>query len=234
MTGEDLKELRNKKGWTQDELASLAGVTKRSIINYEKSAIIPKSKANTFHFIFLDTYTDKELALDKLTVKEPLGYIKTKNGLTYEELPNGKFQVIVPKVPYKAYASFIEVYGDEYATKESFGTAYFTVEHPGKGNYVAFTVGNDSMNGGGINDTPNGAEVLGRELQRHHWKDGFNSTDYGWIIICETGMFHKDIEGPSNEGMITCQSRNPSLEYPDFEMSLNEVHTIWKVIKRSF
>lgn len=169
-----------------------------------------------------------------IAVNEPLGYIKNKNGLIYEELPDGRFWVEVPHVPYNAYASFIEVYGDEYAVKEHFGTKFYTVDHPGKGNYLSFRTRNDSMNGGGIFDTPSGADVLARELQKHHWKDGFRDSDYGWIIISHDGMFHKDIEGPDEQGYITCKSRNKSPEFSDFKMRLNDIHTIWKVTKRLF
>lgn len=183
----------------------------------------------------LEKYFDSfEQDPSSIKVNEPLGYIKNKNGLLYEELANGRFKVEVPHVPYNAYSSFIEVFGDEYATKEAFGTKIFTVDHPGKGQYISFTTKNESMNGGGINDTPGGADILGRLLQKHHWKDGFRDSIYGWIIICHDGMFHKDIEGPDNEGNVKCRSRNPSPEFPEFDLNLNEVHTIWKVIKRTF
>jgi len=167
-------------------------------------------------------------------VNEPTSYIKNKNGLNYEELTNGNWKVRVPKIPFHAYASFIEVYEDEYSSFEDFDFTDFTVDHPGKGKYFAFTTKNDSMNGGELNDTPSDSEVLARELQRHHWKDGFNSSDYGWIIVSLQGMMHKDIEGPDEKGYITCKSRNKSPEFPDFKLNLNEVHTIWKVIKRTF
>lgn len=171
---------------------------------------------------------------DKFIVKEPVSYIQNKNGLKYEELPNGKFRVKVPKVPFCAYASFIEVFEDEYDQYQSFDYTYFVVDHPGKGNYIAFTTKNDSMNGGNLNDTPGEAEVLGRELQRHHWIDGFKTTEYGWIIVSYQGMMHKDIEGPDGEGNILCKSRNPSPEFPEFKLKLEEIHSIWKVIKRTF
>ena len=90
------------------------------------------------------------------------------------------------------------------------------------------------MNGGGIYDTPGGAEVLGRRLGKHHWPDGFRPTDYGWIIVSRSGIFHKDIEDTDTPGQILCTSRNPSPEFSDFTLILDEVHSIWKVIKRMF
>lgn len=90
------------------------------------------------------------------------------------------------------------------------------------------------MNGGGIDDTPDKAKVLGRELQKHHWKDGFNHTKYGWIILCKQNIFHKDITDMDAQGNITLHSRNPSPEYSDFQLNLNNVYQIFKVIKRIF
>ncbi|MGG5486297.1 hypothetical protein [Gaetbulibacter sp. PBL-D1] len=243
MFKELLREYIDFKGFSQTEIAEIVGDSQQAVSDFLSKDGNPHKKTREKYFTklvgFKEFYNEKtskntnDIA-NNLYVNEPLSYIKNKNGLNYEELPNGKWLVKVPKVPYKAYASFIEVFEDEYRIKEAFGETYFTVDHPGKGRYFAFVVGNDSMNGGGINDTPNGAEVLGRELQRHHWKDGINDCDYGWIIISYDGMFHKDINGPNENGFIKCKSRNPSPEFPDFDLDLNTVHTIWKVIKRTF
>jgi hypothetical protein len=65
--------------------------------------------------------------------------------------------------------------------------------------------------------------------------DGFNPTLYGWIILSKHNVFHKDIIGLDKEnGTIICHSRNKSPEYSDFELDLNEVYQIFKVIKRTF
>ncbi|WP_262892121.1 XRE family transcriptional regulator [Aegicerativicinus sediminis] len=242
MNGKEIKRKRESLGLTQEEMGKLIGMSKNTIYNYENGGKIPSTKIPILVKFFNDRIEQGKFPIirtegespNDISVKDPLGFIKNKNGLNYEELPNGKWRVKVPKVPYRAYASFIEVFSDEYELHRSFSTTYFTVDHPGKGKYVAFTVGNDSMNGGGINDTPDGAEVLGRELQRHHWKDGFRDCEYGWIIVSSSGIMHKDIKGPDGNGTIICQSRNPSPEYHDFELELNDVHSIWKVIKRTF
>ena len=44
MTANDVKELRELLGLTQDELANKIGVTRNTIINYEKGGVIPASK----------------------------------------------------------------------------------------------------------------------------------------------------------------------------------------------
>lgn len=235
--GVDVKSIRKRLKLNQTDFGKLIGVSLRSVQAYEKGDTKPSAdvllkilELNTKN----DAHNNYDQPISNYPVNEPLSFIKNKNGLTFEELPNGKFLVEVPKIPYNAYASFIEVFGDEYAIKEMFETTVFTVDHPGKGNYLSFTVRNDSMNGGGIFDTPSGADVLGRLIQKHHWKDGFRPSEKGFIVISYNGIFHKDIEGPDLEGNITCKSRNKSPEFPDFKLNLNEVHTIWRVLKRTF
>ncbi|WP_127846162.1 XRE family transcriptional regulator [Psychroflexus aestuariivivens] len=228
--------LKNKKlkGYSWDDLSKdlpisgnglrLAfnrGSVKKEYLEVIKNIIFSKSEQNAQNT--QSVVSDKEV-----------NYIENNHGNKYVELPNGKYMIQAPKVPYKAYASFIEVFEDEYELHNTFGVSYFTVDKIGLGKYIAFNTGNDSMNGGGINDTPNGAEVLGRELGRHHWPDGFRPTDYGWIIVSKDGIFHKDIEDSDVEGKIICKSRNPSPEFPDFSLILDDVHSIWKVIKRTF
>lgn len=171
----------------------------------------------------------------KTTVHESKqAYITNKNGNVFKQLPDGSFDVEVPVIPFRAHASYIESL--ETATvQEDFETTVFKVDQVGLGNYRAFVVRGDSMNGGGIDDTKDGATVLGRELGKHHWRDGFHPTLYGWVILCKQNIFHKDITAFDPEtGKITCHSRNTSPEFSDFEISLNDVYQIFKVIKRIF
>ncbi|MBF4484401.1 helix-turn-helix domain-containing protein [Flavobacterium sp. CSZ] len=44
MNGLEIKEYRVKKGLTQEALAQLIGVSKNTILNYEKGKVIPESK----------------------------------------------------------------------------------------------------------------------------------------------------------------------------------------------
>ena len=91
------------------------------------------------------------------------------------------------------------------------------------------------MNGGSLNDTPGGALVLAREVGRHLWKSGFHETKYGFIILSKDNIYHKDIiDFNSDTGDIICHSRNPSREFSDFPINLNDVYQIFHVIKRQF
>ncbi len=156
------------------------------------------------------------------------------NGNKFVEKEDGSFNVTVKMMPFEAYASHLETLNDANVVHE-WEEVTFDVSQYGRGNYMAFRTKGDSMNGGKLNDTPDGSLVLGRELGNHHWQDGFRATDYGWIILSKENIFHKDIVNFDKEtGNITCHSRNPSPEYSDFQLNLNDVYQIFKVIKRTF
>ncbi|WP_338731732.1 helix-turn-helix domain-containing protein [Mangrovimonas cancribranchiae] len=157
-----------------------------------------------------------------------------KNRIKHIELPSGKFLMKVPMIPANAFAKYISDYQDV-DFFEDFEEVTFIVDKVGKGNYKAFKVKGDSMDGGNINDTEDNAIVLGRELRRDHWKDGFYPAKYGWVIVTHSNILFKDIIGMNAEaGTITCHSRNTSPEYSDFELNLNNIHQIFKVTKRTF
>lgn len=224
MNNLQLKEFRRKHGLTQDDLAKLVGVKTGTVAKWEQGARnIGRSAIK-----ILEDYDNNP---HKVPVPEP---IINKNGNKFIELPDGTFDVVVKHLPFKAYASYVHNM-ESGQVSEDFNTTTFNVDKVGRGNYMSFIVRGDSMNGGKIDDTPDGAKVLGRELQQHHWKDGFNHTQYGWIILCKQNIFHKDIiDFDTETGDITCHSRNPSPEYSDFKINLNDVYQIFKVIKRIF
>lgn len=159
-----------------------------------------------------------------------------KNGLAFYEHPQGGYAVKVRKVPFKAHGAYIsEVLDLEPGHDWEWVT--FRVDHVGKGRYQCFEHTGESMfnpESPSYYDIKPKDESLCRELGRQHWKDGFNKADapYGWVLITKSLPYHKDIVDFNKEtGDITCRSRNPSLEYSDFTLNLNDVYEIWKIIK---
>lgn len=227
-------------GLSNYKIAKDLNISKSTISNYLKGKSSPNS---TIMDVLADYLEEKGISRDWLiSGNEPMFLTKTdptekpiinSNGNEFIELPDGTYDIIVKELPFVCYASYVETleHGEVY---EDFKTSTFNVDKVGLGHYMAFTVKGDSMNGGSINDTPDGAKVLGRELNRHHWKDGFGPTEYGWIILCQENIFHKDIIDLDKKGNITLHSRNKSPEYSDFQVNLNEVNQIFKVIKRIF
>ena len=206
--------IRMNLGITQAELGDKLGLNARTIINYEsENSPIPKSIME-----LMDKYQKTVI---------------NKNGNEFVLKDDGSYNIEVDIMPFLAYSSYLETF-ENATVHHDFDRATFNVDKFGRGNYKAFRTKGDSMNGGGIYDTPDGALVLGRELLKHHWTDGFNDNDYGWIILATENIFHKDIIVLDEKGEITCHSRNTSPEYSDFTINLNNVYQIFKVIKRTF
>lgn len=173
--------------------------------------------------------------VNNIKVKESSEVFKTKAGSIYTENSDGSYTITVPLVPFEAYASYVEVYNDEVALVEEWEKVSFNVDKIGLGKYLGFKSKGDSMNGGSLFDTPDKALILAREIGRHHWLDGFWHSDYGFILVTKFSMMHKDIiDFNKDKGEITCHSRNESPEYSDFNLNLNDVYQIFRVIKRTF
>lgn len=258
-TGERLKKLMDKQGITAYMLAEYTGISQSTLSrilnkNSKPNASTLKLLSEYFNVIpvyFLSddaedvgnitmvneptaSYTKKiKSDVDVAEIDDEVEEFVNKNGIKFFEYPDGTTKIEVLKVPFDAYASYLEAYNDEEKLHTEFSKATFTVDKVAKGNYMAFNTKNDSMNGGGIDDTPDKAEVLARELGKHLWQNGFHKNKYGFILMTKSAIFHKDItEYNKDTGMLRLSSRNPSVD--DFEISINDVYRIFNVIKRTF
>ncbi|WP_281321986.1 helix-turn-helix transcriptional regulator [Flavobacterium aestivum] len=54
----NIKELRKKKGYSQTELAGKIGVSRQTIVNYEKGEVIPESKKELLYNILQSENVD--------------------------------------------------------------------------------------------------------------------------------------------------------------------------------
>lgn len=226
MEGSDIKKLRKSLGYTQKELSELLLVSARAVQTWEDGSrnISPST------LLLLQKLPTKGTH----SVNEPSAVYENTNGNKFLELKNGKFKIIVKKVPVKAFGSYLSDF-QNVEFLEELEEVSFTVDHIGKGKYMCFEVEGDSMNGGNIDDSPDGAELLCRELGRQHWKDGFRESKYGWVIVHKKTVLFKDIKSLDNEtGDIVCSSRSGLPNHSDFTISLNDVRQILKVIKRTF
>lgn len=164
--------------------------------------------------------------------QEPETFYNEKTGNKYLLYPDGTIRIEVLKIPFSAYASYVECFDDEIKMQQEFSVINFKVDHIGRGRYLGFVSKGDSMwNNGGF-DTPSGSEILAREIGRHLWNYGFKKTKYGFILITKAAIYHKDIEGIDELGNLILTSRNP-LE-PSFKYPINDVLEIFHVIRRSF
>ena len=228
MKGSELKELRKEKGWTQEYLAEMLSVSKRTVINYEQSDQIPKSKVKLLHVLF-----NEKSALNSIGVNEPTEVYSTKAGSTYEELGNGRYLMTVPLIPVRAQARYLSEFTDAEFLSE-LKPVTFVVDRVGKGKYLAFEIQNDSMDDDSKRSIPDGAIVLGRQLGKHHWKNPFRTAEFpNWIIVHKDGILCKEIiKHDVGNGVITCHSLNKSPEYSDFDLHLDDVQQLFNIVKK--
>ncbi len=233
MDKDELISIRKKLELNQEDFAKLAAVSRRTVQNWESGGVIPETKWNLLRNLLQQEHNKKvNNALN--TVNEPREFYTNKNGNKFIELKNGKFKIIVKKVPVKAFASYLSDFQNAHFMDE-LEEVSFTVDHIGKGKYLCFESEGESMNGGSIDDTPGDAELLCRELGRQHWKDGFRDSQYGWVIVHNQTVIFKDIKSfDKKTGDIVCSSRSGLPNHPDFTINLNDVRQILKVIKRTF
>lgn len=215
-----VKEARAFLGLSQTKLGESLGVSLRTVQNWESDVNpIPLG----------------QLKLLNNLIKEKAKSYTNKNGNSFTQTTDGQLIIEVPIFPMEAYAKYLEEWTSDAQFFEEYEKITFAVDKIGKGNYLGFKILGDSMNGGKIDDTPAKAIVLGRELQKHHWLDGFSDSKHGWIILTTKNILFKDITAFDKEkATILCHSRNESPEYCDFPLVLNDVYRIFKVIKRTF
>ncbi|WP_303883929.1 hypothetical protein [Dysgonomonas mossii] len=79
-----------------------------------------------------------------------------------------------------------------------------------------------------------GDVVNARELGYEHWKSKLHTKQYpNWIIVTDTTILCKQIIDQNVEtGEITCHSLNPSPEYTDFTINLNDVRKLFNIVQK--
>lgn len=172
-----------------------------------------------------------DLSVPKGGDSEP--YFVNKSGVEYYEMPNGKFRMRVPLVPIKAYAKYIDEYRDADSVSD-LEEVEFVVDKIGLGRYYAFEIKGDSMDDCSKRSISNGDIVLARELSRCHWRNKLHNDDYPfWIIVLDNTILCKQIvDQDLDQGEITCHSLNPSPEYGDFKLKLNDVRQLCNIVLR--
>ena len=249
----DIQEFISKNNLTQREFADVIDYSEEYIskILNGKMPINVKFEKRFEHLV--KSYSSKSFEQKAIQSSEnsvsyvnesssiPLGdnldHFKTKNN-EFRSL-SGLIAMKVPIVPMDAHAQYVDEFYNE-ANDITFEYGWVEVDSYGKGNYLQFRIKGDSMNGGLIDDTPEEAVVLAREIGQHLWTGGLYKSKYGHIIITNKNILFKDITGFNKKtGYITLHSRNKSPEYSDFDLRLGEcedetyVRQIFKIIKRN-
>jgi Predicted transcriptional regulators len=234
---ERLRYIRKALGKTQLEFADSLGMKQGSYSDVERgrtkniSDHILKTIGRLYNVSIDYLMTGEGNMFTTDEDREP--YLITKSGTKYYELPNGMFKMVVPFVPAKAYAGYVDEFKDAEFVK-SLEEREFTVREIHHGRYYSFEIKGDSMDDDSKRSLSNGDIVLARDLGREHWKDGLRIKDYSaWIIVLKNTIVCKQIvEQDMEAGIITCHSLNPSPEYCDFKLHLDEIQQLLNIVKR--
>lgn len=160
-------------------------------------------------------------------------YTTNNNGVVFHEQQSGELLMEVPIVPFDALGSMSDDYTELVASREEGQTMTFPVDAVHHGKYFAFVVDNDSMDDGSRESFQKGDVVLVRELDRQDWQPSLHINRWRfWVVCFGNNIRIKEIVAQDMEaGTITLHSLNPSPEYTDFTLRLDQVSRLFNVVQ---
>lgn len=161
-------------------------------------------------------------------------YTENHNGTKFYELPDGNYRMEVSLVPWCAYGRFANECGTLEPDKEEWEKESFHTDKIVHGRYLAFEVRGDSMDDGTRASFEEGDIVLVRELDRIHWKDGIRFKDHPyWVVVFDSSVLIKQmVDQDLEKGEITFHSLNPSPEYADFSLNMDDIRALYYVLQK--
>jgi len=247
-----LKEVMTFMGFSNDsEFAKAIGMSKSYISEILKSEKAPKTMGqklednlNVSRLWFETGEGDMVINPNKQVQNnaKPLHEVQypiEPGESPFIDMGNGQYTMLVPLVDEYSYASFPGGFKDpEYI--EELRKISITVDKQHSGRYFAFEIIGESMENYSSKEDakksiPEGAVVVAREIQRHHWKARlhyhrwasfvFVHKEYG--IACKT-ILDQQVE----DGIIHLGSFNPDKKrYKDFEWHLDDIQAIFNVVR---
>ena len=161
---------------------------------------------------------------------EPAGENKN-GGVFYRDKNTGQLYIEVPHMPYAARGEFPNI-ADSLEPNSEWGTEIYKVDKKVNGKYISFEIRGDSMDNGLRRSLQDGDKVLVRELELDNWRTLRTGDHRMWVLVFGTSVLIKEISSfDSATGEITCHSLNPSPEYHDFTLSLDDVRHLYYVIR---
>ena len=141
-------------------------------------------------------------------------------------------RIEVPLVPYAALGSPLDEFA-ELLQDNGYERVSFPVDAKHHGKYFAFRVEGDSMDDGTRDGFQPGDIVLVRELDRSDWMPKLHISRWKYWVICWGNCVRlKQIVSQAEDGSaITCHSLNPSPEFTDFTLQLDDVTRLFNVVR---
>lgn len=160
-------------------------------------------------------------------------YTTNSQGVKFFEREDGQLLMEVPVVPFDALGSVADETQELTPARDEWETMRFEVDAVHHGRYYAFVVDNDSMDDGSRQSFAKGDVVLVRELPRQDWAPLLRTTKWRFWVVCFGNCIRikQIIDQDAEAGTITLHSLNPSPEYADFTLSLDDIRSLFYVVQ---
>lgn len=220
LIGLNLKHLRRKAGYTQEELANRLDV-KRSLIGaYEEGRAEPRADllvriAKLFH-VPLETMISASVDPEYAPPRVPVADLAGKNLRILSISVDAKDTEGIELVPAKAAAGYLNGYADPEYIEEL--TRFYLPIFP-KGTYRAFEISGDSML-----PIPSGSIIFAEYVQ--DWTSIRDNELYVVITGSDGIVFKRVFNRMVKDGSLLMRSDNPDFE--DFTIKLEDLIEVWK------
>lgn len=166
--------------------------------------------------------------------QEKKHFLTNSNGIKFFEQEDGSLLMEVPKVPYFALGSPDDEFATLYNNNENTDPVMLKVDKVHHGKYLAFDVVGDSMDDGTRKSFEHGDTVVVRELDKSDWMPRLYINQWKYWVVCwgNCVRLKQIIDQDVKNGTITLHSLNPSPEYVDFTLRLDEITRLFNVISK--
>lgn len=167
---------------------------------------------------------------------KPIGlilYTTTKAGLEFYQKDDGSLVMRAPIVPQSVLGSMPSEWEEGANLYDDYEWEYFPVDAVHHGRYYAFRISGDSMDDGTRRSFESGDIVLVHELPKDKWAPSLHIRTWPfWVVVFGNNVRMKEIVAQDEKtGAITLHSLNPSPEYTDFQLGLDEIDRLFNVVQ---
>ena len=225
-----LKKLKHQRGVTQKRLADELGLQQgvvSEMINGKRN-----DERLISHLMMSYEYTEEKSDVKPVVEQEKRHYTTNSNGVKFYEQENGTLLMEVPKIPFPALGSPCDEFASLLKEIDENEVVLFPADKVYQGKYYAFEVEGDSMDDGTRKSFERGDIVLVRELDKTDWLPRLYINKWPfWVVVFGNSVRLKQIVAQDEEsGTITLHSLNPSPEYTDFTLHMDEIQYLYNVI----
>lgn len=164
--------------------------------------------------------------------QDVMPYTENNKGTRFFKREDGQILMEVPLVPFNVLGSPDDEFATLVADREDGQMEIFEVDAVHHGEYVSFMVDGDSMDDGTYDGFRRGDIVLVRKLDRQHWLPKLHFKQWPfWVVVFGNCVRLKQIVAQDEKtGNITFHSLNPSPEYTDFTLNLDQIRILYNVV----